>query len=202
MIPVKFNYHGDRQEGESLKGQANRIMLILENMMRSGLQQHLIRFIPYDGALIVARKHFGTRTIDIYTGGKEQEVQPKPQVCICNCNISVGWVLEVQEETINGAPLYVVMACNFDGTAYIPYHNVLATDFTPYEVSQKVLLAPYNQMGYLCCVDKVTLPRGCQPIVTEDAVATGTWRTTYRILPYCAMRIPTLLNPEEWNHRG
>lgn len=202
MIPVEYRYHPPCVEGEALKGQANRVMLILENMMRSGLDQHMIRFVPYDGAVIIARKIFGRRTVDIYTGKNYQAQKPEHMLCICNCNLSVGWVLEVQEGTINGAQLYTVMACNHDGTAYIPYYNVLASDFSPYEVGQKTLMIPYNAMTYLCCTDKRTNPKGCRPTVSGEELTSGDWRTTYRILPYCALRIPTLLNPGEWNHHG
>lgn len=203
MIPVKFRYHPPCVEGEALKGHANRIMLILDNMMRYGkLNQHIIKFTPYDGAMIVARNVFGMRTVDVYTGGSFPTVKQSYQLCICNCNFSVGWVLEVPEATINGAQLYTVMACNNDGTAYIPYYNVLAADFSPYEVAQKTLMIPYNDMAYLCCTDKRTAPKGCRPMISVEPVDSGEWRTTYRILPYCALLIPTLVNPGEWNHHG
>ena len=85
MIPVEYRYHPPCVEGEALKGQANRVMLILENMMRSGLDQHMIRFVPYDGAVIVARKIFGRRTVDIYTGKNYQAQKGVTRCAVRRC---------------------------------------------------------------------------------------------------------------------
>ena len=108
---------------------------------------------------------------------------------------------------IDGAQLYTIMACNYDGTAYMPYPDVLASDFTPYEVGQKVVMIPYKQMAYLCCTDKTggtDKVRGCSPYIIEDEYTKDDdeWRTKYRILPWCALTIPMKISPQEWNHRG
>ena len=208
-VPVKYVYHGDRQQCDALRGQANRVMHILETIMSTGnLQQNLIRFVPYDGALIVAHKYFGTRVIDIYAGVHPPiPTEQLPRICICNCNLSFGWILEVQIDLIGSAQLYTVMACNYDGTAYVPYEDVLASDFTVYEVGQKVLMVPYKEMAYLCCTDKTgggDKVRGCTPYNIDDSIvkSDSTWRTNYRILPWCALTVPVDLLPSEWNTNG
>lgn len=176
-------------------------------MATGKLDQHLIKFIPYDGALIIARKFFGTRVVDIYAGVGAQLPEVKQRICICNCNLSFGWIMELQEETIGGAPLYTVMACNVEGTAYVPYYDVLASDFIAYEPGQKVLLTPYYSMSFLCCTDKsggAEKVRGCSPLLLPEEITKedDTWRTTYRVLPWCALTVPTDILPEEWNTRG
>lgn len=203
-IPVKYIFHGDRQDGEALRGQARRIVTVLDNMVRTGaVNDQILRFSPGDGSLIVARKSFGRTVVDVYT--KEvapQPEEPKPKICPCNCNVSLGWVLEVQDDDINGAPLYTVMACNNDGRAYVPYYNILASDWSKYVVGQPVLLVPYQSMAYICCTDKTggsSLVRGCSPIVSTELLSAASWRTTYRILPWCAFAAPNKLDPSRWN---
>lgn len=207
MIPVKYRMHGNRQECDALGGQARRVMLILDNMMRLGkLQQHEIRFAPYDGAIIVARNTFGRRVVDIYAGAPPP---PPPELveyeCICNCNLAIGWVLELQVDTIGGAQLYTVMACNRQGKVYVPYQDVLASDFTPYEIGQMVVLVPYNGMAYLCCTDKTggeSMIRGCSPIVSTENKDANEWRTAYRMIPWCALTVSKKLRQGKWNHNG
>lgn len=207
MIPAKYVFHGDRQEGESLRGQARRVVTVLDNMMRTGVMENqILRFSPYDGAVITAHKFFGQTVVDIYVGVPTPEVvEPEYKICPCNCNLSLGWVLEVQLETIDSAPLYTVMACNKDGNAYIPYKDILASDWTMYEVGQPVLLIPYNSMSYLCCTDKTggeNAIRGCSPLVSTESTSSDNWRTTYRILPWCAVGIPKKLDPSRWKTNG
>jgi hypothetical protein len=198
-VPVKFVAHGSKEACDALKWQARRVMLVLENIMQFGeLDQHQIKFVPYDGALIVARKFFGTRVVDIYAGpGAPIPKPPEQKICPCNCNISLGWILEVQTTTMQGAPLYTVMACNTAGTAYVPYYDVLASDWTPYVVGQKVVMAPYNMMAYLCCTAPA-IPTGCVPTKSTYQLTDDEWRSTYRILPVCALRVPVLVSPTEW----
>lgn len=207
MIPVKHRLHGSRQACEALMGQARRVMLILENMMRlNGNKQQEIRFVPYDGAMIIARQFFGTRVIDIFAGSLPPPPLLAPEkVCLCNCNFSVGWILEEQVEMVNGSQLYTVAACNNKGKVYIPYTDVLASDFSPYEVGQRVIMIPYNTMAYLCCTDKTggeSQLRGCSPLVSEDSIDSESWRTAYRILPWCAVRVPKKMLKGKWNHNG
>jgi len=203
-IPVQTRMHGDRRACEELVGQARRIMFILETIMNNGgLEQNHIRFIPYDGAMIHAQKFWGTRIVDIYAGAEVISTLQEQKICPCNCNISVGWILEVQNDTIQGAPLYTVMACNANGTAYIPYYDVLASDWTKYIVGQKIIMIPYNAMSYLCCsmLGGDGSATGCTPIKTTYEKDSEDWRVTYRILPWCAMRVPILINQNEWRTR-
>mgnify|MGYP001263533022 CR=1 FL=1 len=207
ITPIRYRHHGDFAECKRLKGDADRVMIILESMMRlSGLKSQTIRFAPYDGSLIVARKFFGTRIVDIYASvpAPKQEA-PEPQICLCNCNFSIGWVLEVQEyDTINKAQLYKVMACNNLGRVFVPYENVLCSDWTPREVGERVVMIPYNQMAYLCCTNKRGSggPRGCSPTVSGYDKTEDEWRTTYRIIPVCSLTIPKLVEKHRWNPNG
>lgn len=189
--PVKYIFHGDRQRCEALRGQAKRVSLILDNIMSSGrLKQHSIKLVPYPGALIVASKFFGTRIVDIYIGLPQEEEKVIEKRCLCNCNFSTGYIFEIQPETIDVAQLYTVMAC-VGTTRYALFKNILASDFTAYELYQKVILIPYNQMRYLCCTaDRTGSSRGCSPIVSQVATSEDNWRTTYRIIPWCALRVP------------
>ena len=193
-IPQRTIFRGDVERCKALVGDARRVMWILENMMKQrGLQQHVIRMEPYPGAMITCSKVFGARTMTIRTPTGGHEVQEEEKICICNCNLSEGWILEVQETDIDGAQLYTVMACNNAGRAYKRHENVLASDFTLYEPAQKVMLTPYNTMSYLCC-SLPDGPSGCRPLKSELETDDEDWRTTYRILPWCALNVPKLVD--------
>ena len=173
-------------------------MMILENMMRlRKLDQLTIRMEPYPGALIICSKVFGSKTTEIITLGGAKGEERQERVCICNCNLSEGWILEVLEESIGSAQLYNVMACNNRGKAYVKYENILASDFTLYEVGQQVLLTPYNTMAYLCC-STPTGVTGCNPLVSTLEMSDEDWRTTYLILPWCAFTLPRSLDSRRW----
>lgn len=204
ILPVQYRPHGDKSECAKLRGQASRVMVVLESMMAvGGDDTGKISFTPYDGSLIVARKFFGQRIVDIYAGGQIPEPpNPTPLICICNCNLSLGWILEVQTDTVNGAPLYTVMACNSDGRSYIPYRDILASDWSKYVEGQPVLMVPYNAMSYLCCSTPLGIPRGCKPMESEYTADNQSWRTTYRILPWCAVNIPKRVDQSRWNPNG
>lgn len=204
ILPIQYRHHGDRTECAKLIGQSNKVMVVLESMMAAGGDQNQkISFIPYDGALIVARKFFGQRIVDIYAGGDHpKEPTPTPSICLCNCKISLGWIMEVQMDTVNGAPLYTVMACNNNGRSYIPYRDILASDWTKYVDGQPVLMVPYNAMAYLCCSMHTGIPRGCTPTESEYTNDNEAWRTTYRILPWCAVGIPKRVDQSRWNPNG
>lgn len=192
-IPVKYVMSGPRQECEALRGQARRVMFILDTMMRlSGAEQQVIKFIPYDGALIVAQKYFGTRVLHIYTGAVVQKEKENPEKeCICTCNFSTGYIFDVpQNDRIGDAQIYSVMAC-VGQQRYRLFSDILASDFTLYEVAQKVILIPYNEMEYLCCAtDRKGSSTGCAPSPSTLSRSDEDWRTTYRIIPWCGFKIP------------
>lgn len=206
--PIKYVYHGDHTTCEALKGHANRAMIILENMMNlGGLDQHVIKFTPYNGSLIVARKFFGVRVVDIYTDVPTQEqTKPQQKMCICNCNFSVGWIFDINEgDGINGAVLYTVMACNTNGEHYKKYENILSSDWTEYDIGDCVVMIPYNQMAYLCCTDKTggeNEIRGCSPLENIESISSDEWRTTYRIIPICQINIPLKIEKGRINTNG
>lgn len=206
IFPIQYKYHPDTDEGRRLKGQGKRIMIILESMMNSDKSENqTIKFCPYDGSLIVAHKFFGQRVVDIYTQIKPQPMsEDEKPICLCNCNFSIGWVLELQAETINGAPLYTVMACNNKGTAFVPYKDVLASDWTPYVVGDQIAMVPYYAMSFICCVDKTGAggPRGCKPTVSTVTTDQDEWRTAYRIVPLCTSSMPMKVEKGRWNPNG
>ncbi len=204
--PIVFRFHGDRASGENLRGAARRCMMVLESMMVvGGVDNQKITFAPNDGSVIVAHKFFGQRVIDIYAGAPAPITEAQePLICLCNCNLSVGWVLEEQADTINGSPLYTVMACNDNGRVYIPYRNVLASDWTQYVVGQMVVMIPYQSMSFLCCTDKSGGggPRGCKPTKSSLLVDDHEWRSTYRIIPWCGYTLPREVEQVRWNTNG
>jgi len=75
--PSKIIISGDPEAGKALIGTGHRQMAILENLMRfQGLEQYSIKMSPYPGAVIVCRKVFGLRTIEIATGARRMQEEP------------------------------------------------------------------------------------------------------------------------------
>lgn len=178
----------------SLMGEARRLMVILENMMAlRRLQQHSIRVQPYDGAWVICSKVFGQKTIEIKIGGVVTAPNEKPPECFCGCGYTTGWVVKLQDDPLSddGSLLYTVMAC-FAEKHYIIVRDVLASDFTIYGTGWPVIMVPYIGMSYLCCTDKFDGggATGCRPMKTTETIDSENWRTSYRIVPWCALKIP------------
>lgn len=172
-------------------GFARRVMFVLENMMKQRrLDQHVVRVLTGDGALVTCSKVFGTKTTTISVG--EQYLPPLPVEyrCLCGCNYTEGWIFEVKPDPLegDGSTLYKVMACHNE-VRYVLVDNVLASDFTPYEIGWPVLLIPYNNMSYLCCTEP-TGATGCRSVESAELIESEDWRTTFRIIPWCAIRVP------------
>lgn len=159
-------------------------------MKKRRLDQHIIRVLTGDGALIICSKIFGIKTTTISIGAQYLPPLPVEYKCLCGCNYTEGWVVEVQEDTLEdeGSTLYTVMAC-YNEARYIMVKDVIASDFTPYEAGWPVLLVPYNAMSYLCC-DVPTGATGCKPTKSTELRTSDDWRTTLRIIPWCAIRVP------------
>jgi hypothetical protein len=197
-VPPKIVLSGDKFAAKQLSKKGLHQMGLLEKAMGfQGLKQGRSKFIPYMGAEIICKKFFGQREIEIYVeppGGEEPKYIHN---CICNCNFSLGYIVEVQADNLDGGiiPVYNVMACN-NKEDYQYYEDILASDFTLYEVGQQVLMIPYNDHNYLCCSEE-TEPTGCQPVKSGYAVSSDDWRTTYRIIPWCAQSLPRWINVRE-----
>ena len=184
------------QESSALIGTAKRAMLILERLMEfQGLEQYSYRVEPYPGALIICSKVFGLRVARIITGKGAVELTSGEERCICTCNFTTGYIFRVEPDNLDklGAdvtPLYTVLAC-VRGKTYRIFEHILASDFTKYEVGQKIIMIPYQGMSFLCC-DQVsrTGPSGCAPEDSTLDISDDDWRTTYRIIPWCGLRIP------------
>ena len=189
-VPSKIIISGDREAGKALIGDGHRQMAILENLMSfNDLDQYSIKMSPYPGAMITCKKVFGLRTIEIVTGVPGGKERKDGQMCLCNCNFTVGFIAALGEKLDDrGAQLYDVIAC-FRKKTYRMYRDVLASDFTKYEVGQKVLLIPYYQMSFLCCQEE-SVATGCVPRKSDDDISEDAWRSTLRIVPWHAERLP------------
>lgn len=200
VAPIKFVTIGDRVAAGAFIGPAKREMARLESLMGfQGLQEGVTRprVVSPEGVTISCSKRFGERiatiTVPAVSGGGEHA----GKMCLCNCNLSLGWIVEVQEDTIDDAPLYTVMACNYK-RRFIRYRDVLASDWAVYVPGQKVLLTPYYQMAYLCCVDDTMhygneSGYGCRAMVSPLEKEDADWLTSYRIIPYMARLIPKVI---------
>lgn len=189
--PHRIIFDGASDECYRRIGFARRVMFVLESMMKKRrLDQHIIRVLTGDGALITCSKIFGIKTTTISIGAQYLPPLPVEYKCLCGCNYTEGWVVEVQEDTLEdeGSTLYTVMAC-YNEARYIMVKDVIASDFTPYEAGWPVLLVPYNAMSYLCC-DVPTGATGCKPTKSTELRTSDDWRTTLRIIPWCAIRVP------------
>lgn len=194
--PVRLIYDVTSMEARALIGRANQAMAVLERVMAlDGLDQLSYRVEPYPGALIICSKVFGSRQIRIMVGRKGRAAGEKGRECLCTCNFTTGYIFRVEPDNLDklGAdvtPLYTVLAC-VRGKTYRIFEHVLASDFTKYEVGQKIIMIPYHGMSFLCC-DQVsrTGPSGCIPEASTLDLSDDDWRTTYRIIPWCGLRIP------------
>lgn len=197
LQPIKYIFDRTDQESQALVGTARRAMMILESLMAfQGLEQYSYSIEPYPGALIICSKVFGSRQIRILTGGKRRKVRLPQEECICTCNFTTGFIFEVEADNLdkdgaNVTPLYTVLAC-IGKRAYRIFEHTLASDFTKYEEGQKVVLIPYQGMSYLCCGTPAG-PTGCRPQKSEVDISHDDWRTTYRIIPWCGLKIPKWL---------
>jgi len=195
IIPEKIVFDGPDDECFRRIGAARRIMHILENMMAlRRIDQHIVRVLTGDGALITCSKIFGVRKTVITVGPGIEKIIPAKRKCLCGCNYTEGWIFRVNTTNLedDGSTLYDVMAC-YNEDRYILVKDVIASDFTIYEEAWPVLMVPYNQMAYLCC-DVPTGSTGCKPIKSLELRTDADWRTTYRIIPWCALRVPKWRN--------
>lgn len=192
--PTRTIFNGDDSECFLHLGNARRVMHILENRMElGGLDQLSMRVYPRDDVEIKCSKMFGQKTIEITVGRKVEEVKPPMRECLCGCNFTTGWVMEVQPDQLedDGSTLYTVAAC-FKGERYIVVKDVLASDHTQYDTGWPVLMIPYIGMSFLCCsaTDGSGGSTGCRPMKSTELITSDNWRTTYRIVPWCALAVP------------
>lgn len=154
-IPVKYNFHGDRQRCEALYGQARRVSSILDRLMAlGGQEQHAIKFVPYPGALIVARKFFGTRIVDVYAGEGARRAQRIIEDIACLClpffsmGVVVGLYPTVPVKGVNPETGEYLQETTeqFEARVEAYYDNLRDIKFT-YDV------AVCTGNGYVLCVD-------------------------------------------------
>lgn len=197
IVEPSVKYTGNVKKAERLLGYGQHTMRVLENLMEfQGLDQYSISMSPYPGAVITCTKTFGIKKIVIDVPIVHEFDLKCTKECFCNWNFSFGWVLEVKSKKLQGkVPMYDLMICH-NKSFFILVKDVLATDFTKYEQYQQVLVMPYNGMKF---DNKDTLhgdPRGCAPRVSDLPTENSAWRTTVRILPWCAISLERYFNNE------
>ena len=192
-IPTKIVPHGDYSRCMAVKGIAMSKLRLLEDRLRRSngmVQQGWQRPITLDtGEIIRCGVSFNTSVVEIYAGGLPVDEHVEVKECFCDCSLSMGIITEVQTEDLEpDVTLYNVRACN-KKYHYVFYENIIASDFTQYVKDQKVFLMAYNEFQYNCCTSKFA-PTGCSPTKTESVKSSDAWRTTYRIIPFCAAKFP------------
>lgn len=194
-IPIRSHVTGDIEKGTALIPYGKTLLAIMREDNESNLYSNISKenqirtFWLAGGITITTSVGYGLSFIDIYVpilgGGKELV---KKEKCICNCNFTTGIISKIQDDTIDGAPLYNVLAC-FEKQKYVLYENVLASDWSEYSQGEKVILIAYNDFAYTCCIEE-TSPTGCNPTESELETSDDDWRSTVRIIPWCGFTIP------------
>lgn len=190
---IKYVFLGDKTAGKTLIRAAQREMMITERCNAQGKLQYERKMSPFPGATITTEYNHGMRTATIFVPQSWEEQVGGEKICLCNCNFSVGAIIQDNGQMIGTAHLYDVMAC-VGKDRQKRFNNVLASDFCKYEEGQKIVLMAYNSFLYQCCLNDERYPSGCNPLPSEFQIAEEEWRTTYRILPWCALPLPRWLN--------
>jgi len=229
MKPRKIIYHGDLSRCKRAQGDAVRMLIKLYESLGINSGQVQVGWKPatqlYTGEVVQLHIGLALDVINIYAPGGEEvidlvAVEKKIKECPCNCNMSIGSVIgavlsgtaDTLYETVGltEAPYYIysVEVCQ-QGKSYVVFENIIGTDFTPWEVGQKVIVMAYNAFMFSCCTpERLLLPgfeyfqaTGCEGIPDTGFIATDEnpspaeimddwdWRTSYRILPLCALPI-------------
>jgi hypothetical protein len=192
MIPVKITVLGDQAKGRELIGMAKGQLGILKRQRDLGLKTEIRVVSPFPGVEIKClsdkwREEIIVSVVSPGADGAEWLEKKKKEVCVCNCNFTLGFVSAITG-TLGEANLYSVVVCNNE-TVYVIYENILASDFTEYEQGEKVLLVPYNENTFQCCLGWQQTS-GCVPKISTETPESDNWRTTYRIIPWCAISVP------------
>lgn len=190
-VPIKTILHGNMYRARQQAHHGVRLMAILERFMDfQGLKQCSMRKEIEPGLVVEASKVFGLRRIDIYVGGELVKKRREVIECFCNCNFAFGFVVAVNPELLDDEfQLYDVAVC-FQRRKFILRENILASDFTQYQPGQPVILIPYNDMDYLCCTAGGAGSTGCAPMASTYEKTSEDWRSTLRIIPWCAINFP------------
>ena len=199
-IPTKIIFHGPYERCQAVLGIARSRLALLEDRLRRSngtVQQGWQRPIRLDtGEVIRCGVSFNTSVVEIYAGGEPEPLREISRECFCSCNLALGVVVKVHEEELESdVTLYDVRVCN-KKDRYLKYENIIASDFTPYVKNQKVLVMAYNDFQYVCCSQKPVVT-ACVPKKSANVVSSDAWRTTYRIIPFCARKGPKWLNMKE-----
>lgn len=192
MIPLKVVFAGDEVYGRMLTGLAKGQMGILKRQRELGLKNTSREVSPFPGVLIecfagATPEHVVVTVTPQGVAAMQVLHEEIERACICNCNFSAGVVIELTGD-LDDANLYSVAVCH-NKTAYSLYENVLASDFTIYESGEKVIVIPYNLNTFLCCTGGQNAT-GCNPKKSAEPFESDTWRTTYRIIPWCGLPLP------------
>ena len=193
-IPVKIVAYGPSELTRIWTGRGRKEMRLLEESLTySNLPTGVREVEVNDDVFIRCTVTYGLRVIEIRAFPSGDGRERYSVVCPCNCNFSLGFVRDVLPDQLEGATLYNVLACT-QKDRYVLRRNILASDFTPYTRGQKVMLVPYLRMNYLCCSGSTDGASGCRPIVDRrEDISEEAWRTTYRIVPWCASPVPKII---------
>lgn len=198
-VPIKTVLHGNMYRARQQEHHGVRLMSILERFMDfQGLKQCSMRKEIEPGLVVEASKVFGLRRIDVYVGGEPIKKRREVIECLCNCDFSFGFIVAVNTELLDDEfQLYTVAAC-YQHNKFVVYENILASDFSKYTNGQKVVLVPYNQSVFACCSSNDIVSTGCSPVVSKGLISNPDWRSTMRIIPWCASMLPKWINKGDY----
>jgi hypothetical protein len=156
-FPVRFIPEGNHAECLRLRGEANRLMFVLEDIMQlRGLDQYSIMIEPYVGATIECSKIFGRRTIRISAGSRKITYEKKTGVeCFCAPHFAFAIITGVtpldpdpedpvavaahHELLIHGMKyLYTADVCT--GKGFVTVEDIVSAGWERYYVGQFVLV--------------------------------------------------------------
>lgn len=163
-----------------------RLRQLHRDMGFQNLHTYSNKIILQSGYTVTATSSQGINKVFITAPGGKGRKDKVEYECFCNCNFAIGQVREITD--IDGLSYLTVSSCRED--RYALYENILSSDFTPWEVDDVVIIMAYNSMLFDC--DKGNTDAiGCKPVIDEtNTVGAEAWRTTFRVLPLCALTQP------------
>lgn len=188
-MAIQIELNGDKDECMAwLAFAKTKSYYLADYMKKAGLAQAEKNISPQPGVDIKYFKRFNMEKIiinvDSRAGGKR-----RIQRCVCNCNFSVGQITEVTAVDGQDFDLLNVLCCK-EKESFVIYEDIIGSDFTPWELNQVVVVMAYNDFLYDCYNSNFNAT-GCSPTIYEGADALeDDWRTTYRVVPFCGLKIP------------
>ncbi len=200
IIPRKIVVHGDLTRGMTFLGRAEKMIPVLTESLSYNNKKIGSQTLNLGhGEKIVCKSCWGVQEIHIYVNGSSQGQKVDKFECICNCNMSTGMVLLVEDIAGSRFVKSLTVSVCFEEDKYRIYKNILGSDFTPWVEGMKVVVMAYNDFLF-DCYNMNFNATGCVPLVdivnvphtpdATDSLPAAQWRTTYRVIPMCALGIP------------